>query len=114
MGKSEREKGKRWEREVARDMRQALPGCHVVRGWQARAGSDAPDVDGTPFWVECKVGKRPPLRPALQQAVEASVEAGDKRPVVAVVKSDRQPPLVLMHYDDWLDLVGEWWERGNE
>ena len=38
MPKMQREKGKRWEREVAAMFRDAMPGAEVKRGWQARSG----------------------------------------------------------------------------
>lgn len=70
------------------------------------------DVSVPGFWVECKVGKAPPLRPALEQAI---VAMGDRKGMwpVAVVKEDRYPATVTMRMDDFLELVGEWWERGR-
>lgn len=110
-GRASRRKGHDWEREVARQFREALPGADVTRGWQSRAGTDQPDVDGTPFWVECKVGKRPNILAALRQADEA--KGNDPRPSLAICKTDRDTPTVTLYLDDFLDLVGEWWERGR-
>ena len=111
MSKSEREKGKRWERDVATRFREAMPGAEIKRGWQARSGSDAADVECPHFWIECKVGKRPPVVRALVQAEEA---CGDGPLVpIAVVKQDRQEPTVTLRLADFLDFVREWWERGT-
>lgn len=109
MGKSQREKGKRFEREVARRFRDVLPGYDVRRGFQSRRGSDAPDVDVPKFWVEAKVGARTNPRAALAQAIEAT----DGRIPVAVCKDDRKDPVVMMRMDDFLDFVLDWWSRGG-
>ena len=63
-GKLSRMKGKVFEREVARDLR-AIYGEQVKRGWQAREGTDAPDVENVPYWVECKHHQRVNVRAAV-------------------------------------------------
>ena len=111
MGRAEREKGKRWEREVASRFREAMPGTHVKRGWQTRSGEDAPDVDCPPFWIECKVGKAPPVLPALEQAER---DAPRGRVPIGVVKRDRTRPVVVLGLDDFLEILASAareWER---
>jgi len=109
MSRFEREKGKRGEREVAALLREIFP--TAKRGWQSRNGSDAPDVDGTPFWIEVKRHKRAKMRPAIRQAIQDVAIAGDKRPPVAFTRSDGEDWFVAMRGEDWLDLVEEWKER---
>lgn len=119
MGRMQREKGKRWEREVARRFRDALP-QHVdaiKRGaQQSRDGHDEADVRTPYFWPECKVGKAPPLMRALEQAEAEEGKArgvraagGEQNPErlvpVAVVKQDRHKPVALLRLDDFLELV---------
>lgn len=109
MGASQRRKGHTWEREVARKLRDAMPGCGARRGIQTRhGGGEAADVmlDG-PFHIECKAGRKPNIRAALAQA-EADCERGMMP--VAVIKDDRQRPFVVMTLEDWLDLVAENWQ----
>lgn len=106
-GRYSRNKGKRWEQQVARDMRITLAGDAVERGWQAHMGSLHSDVVTGPFSIECKVGASPPIRSALKQAVEC---AGPGRWAVAAVKTDREDPIAVMPWADFLDLVGEWWD----
>ena len=110
MGRAEREKGKRWEREVARLFTDALGApCRRTGFHQAQDASAAPDVDtGGAFWVECKAGRLPNPRAALRQAREA---APREQHAIAVVKDDRQRPFVAMDLEDFLELVGEWAER---
>jgi len=109
MGKSQREKGKRGERRVATGYRDAMPGADVKRGWQARTGKDAPDVDaGGIFWVESKFGKQPSPRAALLQA---EADAAKGAIPVAHIKDDGKPAFVVLSESDWLDMVREWWRN---
>jgi len=95
-------KGKVFEREVAATFRKLYPDAR--RGIvQARAGNEAPDVDGTPFWVECKIGHRVTIQAALTQAVEAT----DGRPPLAVCKVDRQPATVTLRLPDFINLLSK-------
>jgi hypothetical protein len=70
------------------------------RGIQYTGGSEAPDVDGTPYWVECKCGKRTNIKAAVKQATDAS----DGRPIVVISKNDREETLVTMLIGDWYAL----------
>lgn len=106
MGRYQREKGKRWEREVARRMRELFPGDaeRIHRSRQARTGRDGADVAGLPhgLWPECKVGKRPSPRAALQQAED---DAPDGAIPLAIVKDDRERPFVVLRLDDFERLI---------
>jgi len=99
MGSAQRTKGHNWEREVAIRLRDLWP--NAKRGIQTRDGGEALDVEGTPFAVECKVGARPNIQAAIDQAIAT----GDKRPPVVISKKDRHVPLVTMLLDDWLVLA---------
>lgn len=115
MGRMQRDKGQRWERVVARRLREALPGCEdeIKRGWQSRGGRYDPDVVNPFFWVECKHHKHVDIKAALSQAITDCPDDSAMIPI-AVTKDDRKAPLVTMRFDDWLDLVGEWYERGQK
>ena len=102
MGKSQLDKGKRFEREVAILLRRHWPKAR--RGLQYRDGSDHPDVMETPFWVECKVGARPNPLAALAQAEMARNKSCELKPPVAICKSDGKRITVTMSLNDWLDL----------
>lgn len=113
LGRLSRNKGAAFERRVAQDMRPIF-GSGVKRGLaQARFGrGEAPDVDGcAPFWCETKHGKKVNLRAALKQATEAMSEANRTQDAwpIAVCKDDRQQPMVVMHWGDYLQLLEEWW-----
>jgi len=104
IGKLSRRKGKVFEQFVSRELR-AIFGGGIKRGWQAREGADAPDVDGSPYWVECKHHQRVNIQAAVLQAAQAVADAHDSRPVVVVSKDNRTEPLVTMLLPAWLDLV---------
>lgn len=99
MGKAERLKGHNFEREMAKVFRDFFPGAR--RGLQYRDGADAPDVEGTPYHIECKVGKRTNIKGAIRQAREAT----DGRPVVAITKDDRCETLVTTNLQTFLELI---------
>lgn len=102
-GAASRRKGHNFEREIARDLRKIF-GEDVGRGIQTRTGTrEVPDVDGTPWFIECKCGKQTNIKAALRQAAEAT----EGRPPVAICKDDRTEPVVAMRYSDWLILIQE-------
>jgi len=123
-GKRSRTKGANWERKVANDFKEIMPGCGARRGLQFQGGV-VPDVDVVQFWPECKVGKAPPLLPALNQARRDLKEAEDLagsplgRIPIAIVKrnakSGHEKPeeVVVIGYSDFKELIKEWWERGQ-
>src|SRR5262245_56734417 len=92
--------------------RDALGDVTVRRGFQARSGEEAPDVDVPGWWPECKHHRRVNVPAALAQAVAAA--PADRTPV-AICKHDREPPLVALHLTDLLPLLGRspalepWW-----
>ncbi len=93
-----RRKGHNFERATATALKGLWP--ESKRGIQYTGGGEAPDVDGTPYWVECKCGKRTNIKAAVKQATEAS----DGRPIVVISKNDREPTLVTMLFGDWYGL----------
>lgn len=105
-----REKGKRWEREVANRMRLIFGKDRVRRGRQAEGAAEPDIVTPTTLWLECKHGKLVGLRKALEQAERDSAQAYDGawwRVVVA--KDNGKRPIVVMPLDDFEDLISEWW-----
>jgi len=90
-GKANRIKGHSFERKIAIELREIYP--EAKRGYQARGGtSAAPDVDGTPFFIECKKGKRTNIKAAWKQALDNT----DGRPPIAITKDDNQVTMVTM------------------
>jgi len=108
-GATSRRKGARFERAMVHRFREAMPGAEVRRGLQCR-GEEVADVDCPVFWPELKRGKKPNIRAALRQAIEAAPKG---RIPIALVRDDRAEEIVTLLLDDFLDLVSEWWERGQ-
>lgn len=114
-GRSSRVCGQTHERKIANALKHLFPGAR--RGYQVRGGtSKAPDVDGTPFYIECKHRKQPNILAALTQAdlarykvTEEGTKQVDFRPPVAITnkKFDKRGhgDVVTMRFGDWLDLV---------
>jgi len=109
MGARSRRKGAAWEREIAIRLNDArIPGWDTRRGLgQTRSGAEVCDVEGSPFWIECKCGRRPNIYAALAQAEEARDE---RAPVVVARKNSAgggapSVDTVTMRLEDWIDLV---------
>ena len=106
MSARSRTKGAAFERLVAHALATIYPdACRGVG--QARRGSDLADVEGTPWWVECKVGQRPNIHGALRQARDAT----DGRPCLVVARKNGaggRPAVdtVTMSLGDFLRLLG--------
>ena len=101
-----RRKGVKWERELVKLFRQAMPGADIRRGLQYRSGQEAPDVECPVFWIESKRGRKPNIRAALKQAANGAPMG---RFPLAVVRDDHAEPTVTLFLDDFLDLIAEWW-----
>lgn len=113
MGKLSRNKGRAWEQEVARGLR-AIFGEEVKRGWQARSGSDASDIENAAhFYVEAKHHKVVNIYAAVKQVLTAQKTFKDDRWPLVVSKSNRAEPLATMLWVDFLKLLTEWWELKN-
>ena len=101
MGAKSRRKGARGELEVVHLLRGLWHG--VKRGLtQTRGGGDVADVEGSPYWIEVKIGKRPNIVAAMAQALEARAERGDARPPVVFTRRDGEEWLVTMRARDWV------------
>jgi Holliday junction resolvase len=98
-----RQKGARGERAWRDQLREH--GFAARRGQQFSGGGDSPDVVceemGAVFHCEVKAVERLNIRDAMRQAER---DAGERMPYVAH-KTNREPWLVTLRSDDFLDLV---------
>lgn len=106
MGRMQRNKGANFEREIANELKPLYPNAKRGIG-QARSASEVSDVEGTPWWIECKRGRQPNVRAAFRQAQEAT----DGRPILVVVRDDNQPAFVCLSLQDFKDLLET---KGND
>lgn len=103
MGRSQREKGKRGERELAGLLREYGYDCR--RGQQYCGASGDADVVGLPgIHIECKRVEKLNLLDAVSQAVRDAA-----RGLLAAVfhRRDRSEWLVTMRFVDWMELYRE-------
>lgn len=104
-GKRSRRKGHAFERFVAIVLRVCFPDAR--RGLQYR-DPEACDIEGTPFRIECKnhaTLSYNDIHAALEQATENGKAHNDKRPPIAVTKTNRKKPLVHMTLETLVTLV---------
>lgn len=109
MAKKSRTKGASYEREVAEAMRTVWPGAKRGIG-QARSGSEVPDVDGTPFWVECKRRARIPFTKWMKQADLAATVHGNAKTPALVLREDAGKSYVVVDLDTFLRLCAQVWQ----
>tara|TARA_R110002110_G_C13016296_1_gene677358 strand:- start:166 stop:501 length:336 start_codon:yes stop_codon:yes gene_type:complete len=100
-GKRSRTKGHSFERQMSNFFKD-IGFAHARRGIQYRDGAECPDVMNVgDLWIECKVGKRPNIKGAMDQSKKA---CGLLRPV-AITKWDHGPTYVTMDLDLFADLM---------
>ena len=125
-GRRSRAKGHAFERWVVAELhRVGLPAERNIS--QVRtAAREGCDVEGSEWWIECKVGAKPDHRAAHAQAsADRDRRDEDERPVVVVWKRDRHEamatcslgdisdggeragagPLVTMRFAEWLEMA---------
>jgi len=102
-GRGARAKGANFERELAKII-QAATGLDAKRGLaQTRGGgAEVSDVEVDYIHIEAKRHKRCNIKAALRQAITDSTVSG-KIPVV-ITKDDREPILVTMLMEDWIEF----------
>jgi len=103
VGRRSRQKGAQGERDVANELRTIYP--EAARGGllqtQYGRGSNACDVEHTPWWVEVKRGARPNIQGAFDQATSET----DGRPPLVVSRKDRSVWLATMSLERFVHLV---------
>lgn len=111
MGKAQREKGKRGERELANYLRDYGYDCR--RGQQYSGSKGDADVVGLPgIHIECKRVERLNIYDAIQQAInDTQVEqlpAGKEIYPAVFHRRNRGSWLATMRLEDWINLYREW------
>ncbi len=95
------ERGTAFEQRIYTEINVALWDGEVEHLHPAK-GERRPDIRGPFFDVECKTGKRPSTRQALQQAREACKEG--QTPIAVIEDEDREPFVVI----DWRSFLAMW------
>ena len=104
MSAYQRTKGHAWEREVARDLTAATGGLPHKRVLVETRDGNSGDVrcPDQPFVYQCKVGARPNVKEAVEEARAAAArwEIG-----VAAVKWDGGVRIAALDWDEWTAIV---------
>ena len=110
MGKLSRDKGKRYEREIANYL--SDNGFPARRGQQFSGGGDSPDVvsEEFPFHIEAKRVERLDLYKAFTQSIR---DAGDKPPCVVHRKNNSEIMFTCRLSDLVALLNKEQWNEGD-
>lgn len=102
MGKSQRDKGKVGEREVAKIL-QEHGWSDARRGQQYHGGGDSPDVIGIPgLHFEVKRVEKLNLKSAIKQSES---DAADNEIPAVVHRKSREPWYVTLPFEDFLKFV---------
>lgn len=103
-----REKGARFERQLARKLREY--GYEAERGCQHSGGKDSPDVktNMSGIHIEAKSVERLNVWNALAQSERDAGE--DEKPVV-MFKKNRSQIYVAMSLDDFMEFYKAWEEK---
>jgi hypothetical protein len=94
-------KGFRFERWVQKQLAEALPEYEFQR-LQPEQGKRNPDILGPFCAYECKTGKRPSTRGALEQAVNS--DRGELEPV-GVIRDDSGHAFVVLKLESFLKFL---------
>ncbi len=104
MGRREQQKGKRYERMVAKKLAGLYPDAR--RNQDERTDREGQDLINTgPLMVQCKAWKKYPPITALFEVTTRARQLG-KVPAL-VVKGDHQPSVVVLLLDDFIEMVKE-------
>lgn len=100
MSAHSRRKGQRGEREFLHRLQHLYPDAR--RGNQSRSGQDEPDIELTPWWIECKTYAR---ISAFRHLAQAEADT-DGRPVLVRLREDGDTrAAVLIREEDFLALL---------
>lgn len=114
MGKMQRDKGARFERQVAGLFKDYGYNAFRTGQYQGKTGECA-DVEGVPFLhIECKHCEKMHLYDWLAQADRDLKASKRNAKAVVIHKANNKPVLVTMHFEDFMDLYREWEASTNE
>ena len=111
-GKASRDKGKRFEREIANFFKSYGITARRTAQFCGKTGQ-AGDVEGVPgIHVECKAVEKLNLEAAYQQSVRDAQAADKGQYPIVIHKRSRRPAMVTMALEDWIVMYLAW-QRGD-
>lgn len=107
-GRASREKGKRFERDIANFFKGHGITARRTAQFCGKTGQ-AGDVEGVPgIHVECKAVEKLNLEEAYQQSIRDADAAGKNEIPVVIHKKSRKQAMVTMALMDWIDMYLAW------
>ena len=107
-GKASREKGKRFERDIANFFKQHGVNARRTAQFCGKTGA-AGDVEGVPgIHIECKAVEKLNLEQAYQQSVRDAGAAGKGEIPVVIHKKSRKPAMITLALEDWICMYLAW------
>ncbi len=104
MGLLSRQKGKTFERWLAKTFRAIFPTARRTLTQQRDSG-EAPDISIPGWWVEAKHWRKVNIRQCFEQAVDEAKRAKSTDLPIAVTKDNRKEPLATLRLQDFLWLL---------
>lgn len=112
-GRASREKGKRFEREVANFFKNYGVSARRTAQFCGKTGA-AGDVEGIlGIHVECKAVEKLNLELAYQQSARDAEAAGKNEVPIVIHKKSRKPAMITMTLTDWIDMYLAWQNSQN-
>ncbi len=103
-GKASRDKGKRFERDIANFFKSYGIAARRTAQFCGKTGQ-AGDVEGVPgIHVECKAVEKLNLEAAYQQSVRDSEAAGRGEIPVVIHKKSRKQTMITLALEDWISM----------
>lgn len=113
-GKASRDKGKRFEREIANFFKNYGITARRTAQFCGKTGV-AGDVEGVPgIHIECKNVEKLNIDAAYQQSVRDADAAGRGEYPIVIHKKLRKPAMITMSLDDWIVMYLAWLRDGRE
>ena len=107
-GRASREKGKRFEREVAIFFKEHGVSARRTAQYCGKTGQ-AGDVEGVPsVHIECKFVEKLNLEAAYAQSVRDAEAAGRSEIPIVIYKKSRKPAMVTLALEDWISMYLAW------
>lgn len=107
MAKISRDRGAKFEREVANLFKDWGYDTFRTAQHMGKTGQ-APDVKADGLHIECKRRRKIAAYEWYKQAkADALAENKGNLPTV-IFRADNEPPMVMMHFEDWIQLYNEW------
>ena len=109
MAKISRDRGKRFEREVANLFKDWGYDAHRTVQFCGKTGQAADvEIKDSGLHVECKMRKSIAMYEWYEQAVRDSRASGRNDIPIVVYRADGKPPMVTMHFEDFIRMFNEY------